>query len=253
MSSTAADGPRFAWAYVVIVAIAAGLLSWGIEEIHMRVSDPVANFDRPKGMGFAEMTTVLRAEINVTRIRTATLSNGSLGALLGLGLGLIGGRARGSWGRSILAGVLGMIVGAAGGMLSTVMVPRYYNALALNKEAVEDDMSFPFLTHLGLWIGVGLGGGVGLASALRSWSKGAQAILGGLIGVVVGTAIYEFGGAVAFPLAETNLPISKEMGSRAFAHLAIAIAAAVGAWGVATSVKAKPDHSAEKPLVSEAA
>ena len=240
MSSNAVENPRLAWVYILLVAVAAGLISWGIEEIHMRVADPVRLFQRPQGMGFAEASAFLRGEIIETAKRTAMLSYGALGGLLGLGLGLIGGRAQGSWGRSAIAGLAGLIVGGAiGAMHGPMFVSRYYTALALNQEAVEDDLSFPFLNHLGLWVGVGLGGGVGLGLALRSWSKGALAVLGGLIGVVVGTAIYEFGGAVIFPLAETNLPISKEMGSRALAHLVIAICAAVGAWGVANSVTSK--------------
>ena len=240
MPSTAAERPPLAWVYVMLVAAAAGLLSWGVEEVHIKVSDPVMHFKREKGMGFAESSAFLRGEILETTKRTAMLSYGALGGLLGLGLGLIGGRARGSWGRSAIAALIGLVVGAGvGAMHATVFVPRYYNAVALDRAAVEDDLSFPFLTHLGLWIGVGLGGGIGLAVALRSWKRGALAILGGVIGVAIGTSIYEFGGAIAFPMAETNLPISKEMGSRALAHLAIAISAAVGAWGVSSSVTGK--------------
>jgi hypothetical protein len=220
-----------------MVAASAGVISWGIEEVGLRAWDPIGRIPRGNASQPA-FTAMMRQKIQEATTRTAMLSYGALGGLLGLGLGLCGGRLRGSWPRGVAAGALGLVVGgAAGAALSGELVPRYYAAIAADRARFEDDLTFPLLIHLGMWASAGVAAGLAVGVGMGSWGRGALAVLGGLLGAALGTALYEFVSALAFPMAETNLPISKERGARLLAHLAVAVVAAAGAWGAAQSLK----------------
>jgi hypothetical protein len=239
-------GGSRAWTLMLVMGVLAGLISWAVEEVELRASDPVARFQRGKNVSFAKVGAELRQKLLEASTRTAMLSYGSLGGLLGLGLGLCGGRLRGSWPRGLAAGMVGLVVGGtAGAALSWELVPHYFKTVAADREKLEDDLTFPLMTHLGLWVSAGVAGGLALGLGIGSWSRGAKAIFGGVVGAALGTALYEFVGALAFPMAETNLPISKQLGARLLAHLAVAVLAAAGAWGAVGSLETDRDRPAE--------
>ena len=53
--------------------------------------------------------------------------------------------------------------------------------------------------------------------------------MGGLLGALIGTLVFEVVAPFAFPLAKTGEPISVTPGSRLFARLVIALFTAAGA------------------------
>jgi hypothetical protein len=56
-----------------------------------------------------------------------------------------------------------------------------------------------------------------------------QATFGGILGAAVATIIYEFVGAVVYPLERTYLPTAMAQAPRLLAHLAVAIFVSAGA------------------------
>jgi hypothetical protein len=202
--------------------------------VDLRISDPIARYQRAKGDNFAAASKAMRSLKRDATTRTAMVSYGLLGGLLGLGLGLAGGLARRSWGRGVMGGAVGLLVGgAAGAVLSSKLVPLFFDAAEAGGASFADDLTYPMLIHLGLWVSAGVAGGLGLAIGMGSWSRGMLAVLGGAAGAALGTALYEFGSALAFPMAEANLPISTQPGSRLLAHMSVAVVAALGAGAAA--------------------
>lgn len=222
------------WPLALAAGLLAGPISWGAEELELRVSDPIAHYQRGKGVSYVDATKEMRRLKRDATTRTAMTSYGLLGGLLGLGLGLTGGRARSSWARGLTAGAVGLVAGwAAGAALSWKLVPMFFDAAAVGGEGFADDLTFPMLVHLGLWVSAGVAGGLGLGIGTGSWRQGVLAVLGGAAGAALGTVLSEFGSALAFPMAEANLPISTQSGSRLLAHMSVAVVAALGAAGAA--------------------
>jgi hypothetical protein len=224
---------RRLWPLALAAGLLAGLVSWGVEELDLRHFGPSYELKKSERASAATAGKAMSDQRLAAMTRTAMTSHAVLGGLLGLGLGLAAGRASGSWRRGLLGGLVALAVGAVGGALfCRWLVPRYYEQLA-----AADDLTLPLLVHLGMWGMVGLAGGLGLGLGLGSTGRGALAVVGGVVGVAFGIALVEFLGAVAFPMAETNLPISIELGSRLLIHLGVALPAALGAAGAAEFIK----------------
>ena len=79
----------------------------------------------------------------------------------------------------------------------------------------------------GLALGLGLGGGANVA----------RAMIGGILGAALAAAIYEFAGAIAFPLAQTFRPMAADVVPRLMAQLSVALCVAAGAFGAARHLR----------------
>ncbi len=233
--------PRNFLLFCLTAGLFAGLLSWAVEEVDLRYFGPSYRVSKENERNASASGAELARQRLETMTRTAMTSNGLLGGLLGLGLGFVGGRSRGLWTRAVIAGFLGLLFGGVACSLpSWLIVPRCYVDLA-----AADDLTFPLKVHLGMWINAGVAGGLALAVGLGSWRRGILTVLGGALGAAFGTALYEFLGAVAFPTAETNLPLSLEIASRLTAHLAVAVFSAVGAGGAAQFISMSRERPAK--------
>jgi hypothetical protein len=210
---------RVGWLPAVVAGVVSGLIAWaGGEAADRALTVPIASeFVVSGSQQFAARASALTNK--------AMVSYGLLGALVGLGLGLIGGRARRSVRGMVVGSTVGAILGAAtGALISWMLVPWFVR----NERPMEDDLLLPLLTHAGIWAGLGASGGLALGLGLGG-SRGRilRAILGGLLGGVVGAVLYEVLGAVLFPLEQTAQPISNGVGSRLFGCLVVAIAIAL--------------------------
>jgi hypothetical protein len=158
------------------------------------------------------------------------MSYGVLGALLGLSLGAAGGMARRSPGAAILAALIGVVVGAAAGTGTTLLLLLRYRALHENPspDNATQELYLALATHGGIWVAIGAAAGLALGLGLGGWRAG-RAIIGGILGAALATAIYEFGGAVAFPLEKVLEPTATAPAPRLLAHLAVAICVSAGA------------------------
>jgi hypothetical protein len=169
--------------------------------------------------------------MGVSRDRSAALAYGGLGAALGLALGAAGGLARRSSRAAIAAAVTGLLLGGAAGAGATLsLVPLYHAARAATPDdEVTNDLALALRTHCGIWVAVGAAGGLARGRGLGGGARTARAVIGGVLGAALATVVYEFGGAVVFPVAETFRPMAVTPAPRLLAHLCVALFTAAGA------------------------
>jgi hypothetical protein len=148
------------------------------------------------------------------------------GAILGAVLGLAGGLAQRSSRSALLAAFAGGLLAAIAATLAAHgVLPVYYR----NVEPQGNDLLLPLLTHGAIWAAVGAAAGLafGLGAARSGWW--ARCALGGLLGAIAATLVYDLVGALAFPVDKTSEPVSATAGTRLFAQLAVAVFTAGGA------------------------
>jgi hypothetical protein len=176
------------------------------------------------------LSPALAQQQKVANINNATLAFGLLGAILGLTLGIVGGLERRSLRSGAMAGVIGLLAGGAvGAGVSRALVPISENYSQL----LSDNLGYPLLIHGGIWSAIAAAAGLafGLGTAHRGTIP--RAILGAVVGALLGTAAYEIAGALAAPLAETTRALSLTPATRLLARLAVTIPTVLGAvWAV---------------------
>jgi hypothetical protein len=225
----APSSPGRCWLLVLSAALLAGLAGFGIGEAGPKVFPVSLEF--PPEIRGTRIPIELERRMGISRDRSAALAFGGLGMILGLALGVAGGLARRSPGAAIAAGVVGMVLGgAAGAGMTSFLLPFYHSTRAALSEADHNnDLALALQTHGGIWLAVGAAAGLALGIGLGGGARMARAFFGGIMGAGVAAAIYEFGGAILFPLAETFRPMAKELIPRLSAHLAVALCVAAGA------------------------
>jgi hypothetical protein len=220
----------------LLLGSVAGVASWyGAERLLPRLEPTYIMPAWVGGDRALEAREEHRQRLN-SQIRKAASNYGILGAALGMALGLTGGLSRRSPSAAALAGLVGLVLGgAAGAGISHGVVPRYHRALrGSDAFTVAHDMSIPLLTHGGIWSTVGLAGGLALGLGLGVRKKTISATFGGMVGGVSGAVVFEFAGALLFPLAGTALPVAETPSARLLAHLSIALIVALAStWAVA--------------------
>jgi hypothetical protein len=92
----------------------------------------------------------------------------------------------------------------------------------------SQDLLLPLWTLGSISSAVGAAGGLAFGLGLGGRDRWRKTTAGGLIGAALATVVYEFAGAVAFPAARTELPISHESATRAMYHVLVAVLAAAG-------------------------
>ena len=180
-------------------------------------------------------------QVGVFATRNAIEGYACLGAVLALCLGVAGGLLCGqrSINRSVLAGMTGLIVGAAGtAAVCYFVIPIYY---ANVKTA---DVTLSMLIHLGIWTVIGAASGLAFGIGSGSRTVLARAFVGAATGAGIATLIYDISGAF-LPLAGTDRPISQIATTRLAASLLLS---ACVAGGMMITAFQKPRVTAPKPL-----
>jgi hypothetical protein len=220
--------PARLWAVSLAAALVAGLAAWIIGEQTLHLFTPAREWRTGK------VDAVSRLKPTVATLRAADTKNAALGfsilgALLGLALGGAGGFARRSSREALMAGLVGLVLGGA--LVSAVTLaalPLYYSVKDLNRS--QDDLVLALGTHVGIWSMIGISGGIAFGCGLGGRRQLVYALGGGLAGAMLGTVVFEFLGAVAFPVdAYAAEPISNTPGSRLLARLLVAIGTSCGA------------------------
>jgi hypothetical protein len=227
-----------AWALVLAAGLLAGLAGFGIGEAAPALAPP--DFDLPQEIRASmKKNEEIERRMGISRDRAATLTYGGLGMLLGLGLGVAGGLVRRSATAAVAAGLAGLVLGAAAGAGATRAVLPYYHAAraAAGDENKTNDLALALMTHGAIWTAVGAAAGLALGLGLGGGGRIARAVIGGILAALLAAAIYEFAGAIIFPIAETFRPMAVAPAPRLLAHLSVALWVAVGAFGVADYLK----------------
>jgi hypothetical protein len=168
-------------------------------------------------------------DLAVADTRNAALTFAALGGLLGAGLGSAGGLSRKDGRAAATAALLGLVVGAAASAgIAMLLLPPYYAFQMRTPDEALHDLFLPLLVHTGLWAPAGAVGGWAFARGLAARGGALALVLGGFFGVIVGTILYEFLGALAFPLAASHHVISDTIATRLLARVVVTTCAAAG-------------------------
>jgi hypothetical protein len=216
------------WAVSLVAALVAGLAAWIIGEQSLHLFTPAREWRTGKVDAVSRLKPTV-ATLRAADTKNAALAFSILGALLGLALGGAGGFARRSSRQASIAGLVGLVLGSAlVPAVTLAALPRYYSAKDLDRS--QDDLVLALGTHIGLWSMIGISGGMAFGFGLGGRRHIVSALAGGLVGAVLGTVVFEFLGAMAFPIdAYAAEPISNTPGSRLLARLLVAIGTSCGA------------------------
>jgi hypothetical protein len=236
--TVARPSPLRDWSLILAAGLLAGLAGFGIGEVAPAFA-PIDVKLPPEIQASLEKRTIeLMRRRTMAMDHAAALAYGGLGMFLGLGLGVAGGLVRRSPTAAVAAGLIGLVLGGAAGSGATLaLLPSYHAALAANpEEDRENNLTVALMTHGGIWVAVGSAAGLALGLGLGGWGRAARATIGGILGGCLAAAIYEFAGAIIFPVAETFRQMALAPTPRLFAHLGVALCVAVVAFGVADYV-----------------
>jgi hypothetical protein len=216
-----AAGASRVWVWAIAAGLLAGLLCWGGGEI---IWGRVRSAQTPRIVPFP--TAADRDRVIWGQVRSTASSFIQQGAILGIVLGLAGGLARRSARAMLIAAIAGGLLGAAAATGAAYgLLPVYYR----NVEPQENALGIPMITHGAIWGAAGAAAGLAFGLGLGGRGRWARCALGGLMGGVAATMIYDLIGAMAFPLDKTSQPISATVHTRLIAHLAVGLLSAAGA------------------------
>ncbi|GAC1448023.1 MAG: hypothetical protein NVSMB9_30810 [Isosphaeraceae bacterium] len=202
---------------MLLASLLAGLIAWSLGEtslLHVEAEKVEVNL----------MGRVLRETTSATdqaaRASTARRSFAVFGGLLGLGMGVAAGLASGSVRRASVAAVLGLLLGGVTGAVMPFLILPLHDRLILSSTS---GMVSTLVVHGGLWIPLGVVGGLAFGIGLGDRTRLLHAVVGAALGALLGVVAFELIGALALPLADTGQPISTTPSSRFLANVLIAI------------------------------
>ncbi|MEW4569424.1 hypothetical protein AB1L88_16285 [Tautonia sp. JC769] len=156
----------------------------------------------------------------------ATVTFAAQGGLLGLMLGLAGGVS----GRSLPMAGLGAGIGVMAGAVVCGLGAFGLFTLYLNHvDPIAPELLAPLSTRSILWGVMGGVGGMAFGIGLGDENGIGQAILGGAVGGLLATLVYELGGLVLFPDARPTIPVAGGQSARLVAHGVTGVLVALGA------------------------
>jgi hypothetical protein len=171
-----------------------------------------------------DFTLYAREKVGVSS-RNAALANAIFGAVMGLALGLAGGLVSNS-GRGRLVGPMaGLILGGAAGAASPfLIVPLFYR----NYDPTSQNLLLPALVHAAIWIPVGVASGLAFGLGIGGRSTAIRGLLGGGIGILAGTVLFELVHAVALPLVRNDNALPTELLPHILSYALASLSIAVG-------------------------
>jgi hypothetical protein len=220
------------WVFALLAAVVAGISAWGGGEAAQGKFRATLNDLPAADAVMARSTPAMKRLKETTTRRKAVVAYGLLGGLLGLYLGLAGGMSRRSTDAAVKGAVVGLVLGvAAGAGLAQVLTPVYYRMIdRLSEAELLNDMVRGLVVHAGIWGPIGLAAGLALGVGVGGKDRIVSAALGGLLGALIATGIYELVGVSLFPTAGTGQPVAPgSVAARLIAHMMVALLVAAGA------------------------
>jgi len=244
--------------FALVMGVISGLAAFAVGEVTFGLFPP--NFDGTStvGGGREAVAEAEAAAIRLSKSRRAVAAYTALGGFLGLALGVAGAAARRSNRRAAWAGPLGAVLGAAAGAgTSLAFTPLYHQAVIAAADAIEwgggaswDSVTVPLFLHAGIFGAIGVAGGLAFGLGLGGAPRIGRAVLGGLIGALAATLVYEFGGALLMAASTTGDPVAAGWPGRLLAKAGVAIGVSVfAAWAVLYLQLTRPKTS---PVTGEA-
>ena len=138
---------------------------------------------------------------------------------------MAGGLSRRSPAGAAVGGILGVVLGMAlGACVSWVALPRF---IAARQDYIEYDLIISLAMHVSICGLVGAAAGLAFAVGLGDPRLCGRILAAGLLGAAMARSPSEMIGAAAFPVAETDEPISKTWLTRLLARMLVSLATAV--------------------------
>ncbi len=229
------------WALVLGAGTLAGVASWVAGEPLLDLFQPPYAEVWLRG---SAMRAVSWHDEAMANARNTAVSFTVLGGLLGALLGAAGGLGRKDGRAAAMAGLLGLVLGAAASGGMTMLILSLYNTyLERQPEELIESLAGPLLVHLGVWTTAG--GMSGLAFAIGYGDEGRRPgiVMGGFLGAALGTVVYEFIAAIAFPMVVSTRFISVTPGTRLLARAAVTVFTAAGV-AMGLTMKLAPERYA---------
>jgi hypothetical protein len=197
----------------------AGFASWSLGETGLvRRPAAVAQYNLMGQTIQGQTSETIRAASRQTASRFFAISGGLLVLTAGLAGSLAFRRLR--W--PLVSGlILPAAWAALCGIVAWFAMPLYDKAA----DAAYPEMAVSIVAHLMLWVPVGIGAGIALACALGNPKLAATSAVAAAVGVILGVFLFEFIGALLFPLAETGRPLSATPTTRLLAWVVIVLPA----------------------------
>jgi hypothetical protein len=218
------DGNRLVRArrLAALAGLLAGLIAFGIGEA---TYDLIQAEMVPQNMVGSIVMVVNRATTTVADTRNAALAFGALGACLGACLGVAGGLARRSSAAAVTGGLLGVLLDLAIGVgASLALLPWFIKA---RYDYFQYDLAIALTMHVTIWGLLGAAAGLAFAVGLGEPRCAGRSLVAGWVGAVLGALAFELIGAVVFPSANTNYPISETWPTRLMARLLVSVGTAL--------------------------
>ncbi len=218
------------WLIVLEGGLLAGIAGFGLGEYTIGLVAP--SLELPPGIRGDQTLAPLEhaRRVQESQDRSAILGYGALGAIVGLVLGGAGGLAHRSPRAVAIAGLTGLVLGGAATTgITALILPWYHGFYATpSDENATQQLGLALATHGGMWAAIGVTAGLALGLGLGE-GRVARAIFGGILGSILAAVIYEFVGAVAFPLDKTFRPVALASAPRLIAHVIVAVSVSAGA------------------------
>ena len=216
---------RYLALWSVLAALVAGVVAWAGGE---------ATYDyyRPSKAAASEAYafTKLNQEKDVADGRNAAIAYGFLGAATGLALGLTAGLSRRSARSALFGGLAGLVLGGLAPALVAPWVVPLHRKLYWPE---TPDLKLPIMVHGAMWCALGTAAGLAFGIGLGDRRRVAQAAIGGFLGALLATVLFDALGAIAFPFSRADLPIAETVPVRLLSRLLVAAGVALGAaWSV---------------------
>lgn len=219
---------------LLLGGLVAGLISFGIGEATYGLfqwndaRDVIAaHRDELNRLGPYEQNAFITSKMKAARTaaesRRSELSFGSLGGMLGLTLGLVGGLLSAGGRPGIRGGLVGLLLGGGvGAVAAGVFVPQFYRFLEPGGGLAVPILAYggillPLGAIAGLAFGVGLGGGHDLPLS----------VLGAVTGAAVGVVVFVMANSLAFPFDQEPALVPADRLARLVIHISLAVSVAL--------------------------
>jgi hypothetical protein len=203
--------------------VAAGLLAWLIVEL-------THEFFRPRlypvsSMGITSLQPSPESQ-RAADTMNAMLAFAIMGGMTGLFMGLAGGLAGRSPARGVVAGLCGIVFGAASAVpASLAFLPFFYRSLVPD----ANDLLTPILIHGGIWMAIGAVGGLAFSVGMSRGRHLLNAAGAACFAAFVASVFYHLLGGFLVLDSSAAEPLANSALLRLLAMLFVTVLVAVGA------------------------
>jgi len=210
------------WAILLAAGVVAGLVAWVAGEL-------THGFFRPRRysvevMGMKSMQPSRESQ-KAADIANSTLTSAILGSATAFMMALAGGLIVRSPLRGAMVGVVAQAFGAAAGAASAfVLIPIFFRQLVPD----SNDLLTPILIHGGIWMAIGVVGGMAFVAGRNTWRELPLAVLSACVGAFIASISFHVLSGMLFPHISSLEPVGSSTVIRLLATFLVTVLVAIG-------------------------